>query len=263
VRGFIDLHCHWIAAIDDGAKTTEESLAMLRGLRQAGFDQVVATPHMRPGMFDNDRAALERAFAAMQPILREACAPAGTPPAGTSLPTPLPRVHLASEHFFDDVVFGRLVRGEALPYPGGGKCVLVEVGQGAFPARLQHRFFDVKRAGLTPVLAHPERYEPVWKDDTCLDPLLDAGAHLLLDVCALVGKYGRAPQRAAEKLLEDDAYEAACSDAHKPRDIDDVVRAITRLEQLVGKPEAIRLLSDGPRGILEGETPDTHAPRPS
>ncbi len=237
VRGFIDLHCHWIAAIDDGAKTTDESLAMLRGLRDAGFDRVVATPHMRPGMFDNDRAALQAAFEAMQPVV--------TGPAAGKLPA----VHLASEHFFDDVVFGRLVRGEALPYPGG-KCVLVEVGQGAFPARLQHRFFDVKRAGLTPVLAHPERYEPVWKDDACLDPLLDAGAHLLLDVCALVGKYGRAPQRAAEKLLEDDAYEAACSDAHKPRDVEDVVRAIERLEQMVGKPEAMRLLSEGPLGIL-------------
>ena len=240
MRGFIDLHCHWIAAIDDGAKTTDESLAMLRGLRQAGFDQVVATPHMRPGMFDNDQASLARAFEAMSAPLAEARAEG-----------PLPAVHLASEHFFDDVVFGRLVRGEALPYPGG-KCVLVEVGQGAFPARLQHRFFDVKRAGLTPVLAHPERYDPVWKDDTCLDPLLDAGAHLLLDVCSLIGKYGRAPQRAAEKLLEDDAYEAACSDAHKPRDVDEVVRAIARLEQLVGAPEAVRLLSEGPRGILGG-----------
>jgi protein-tyrosine phosphatase len=239
VRGFIDLHCHWIAAIDDGARTTDESLAMLRGLRDAGFDRVVATPHMRPGMFDNDRAALQAAFEAMRPVI--------TGPAAGKLPA----VHLASEHFFDDVVFGRLVRGEALPYPGG-KCVLVEVGQGAFPARLQHRFFDVKRAGLTPVLAHPERYEPVWKDDACLDPLLDAGAHLLLDVCSLVGKYGRAPQRAAEKLLEDDAYEAACSDAHKPKDVEEVVRAIERLEQMVGAAEAMRLLSEGPLGILGG-----------
>jgi protein-tyrosine phosphatase len=238
VRGFIDLHCHWVAAIDDGAKTADEGIAMLRGLRDAGFDQVVATPHMRPGMFDNDRAMLERAFEAMQPILHAAG-------------QPLPTVHLASEHFFDDVVFGRLVRGEALPYPGG-KSVLVELGQGAFPARLQHRFFDVRRAGLTPVLAHPERYDPVWKDDACLDPLLDAGAHLLLDVCALVGKYGRAPQKAAEKLLEEDAYEAACSDAHKPRDIEVVVSAIARLEQLVGVDEARRLLSDGPRSILGG-----------
>jgi protein-tyrosine phosphatase len=240
LRGFVDLHCHWVAAVDDGARTAEESLAMLRGLHQAGFDVVIATPHMRPGMFDNDRAGLERAFRmtteSMQPILSAAG-------------EPLPAVHLASEHFFDDVVFGRLVRGEAAPYPGG-KSALVEFGPGAFPLRVQHRFFDLRRAGLAPVLAHPERYEPVWKDDACLDPLLDAGAHLLLDLCALTGKYGRAPQRAAETLLEQGAYEAACSDAHRPRDVGEVVRAIARLEQLVGADEAKRLLADGPRAIL-------------
>jgi protein-tyrosine phosphatase len=235
VRGFVDLHCHWVAGIDDGARTPEEGLIMLRRLHEAGFSEVVATPHMRPGMFDNDRASIECAFAAMKPTLS----------AGGALPI----VHLASEHFFDDVVFGRLLRGEALPY--AGKAVLVEFGK-AFPARAQHRFFDLRRAGLVPVLAHPERYESVWRDDACLDPLLDAGAHLLLDVCALVGKYGRAPQRAAEKLLEEDAYEAACSDAHKPGDVDGVVRAIERLGSLVGAAETQRLLADGPRSILRG-----------
>jgi protein-tyrosine phosphatase len=235
VRGFVDLHCHWIARIDDGARTDEESLAMLRGLHQAGFDTVVATPHMRPGMFDNDRVMLEQAFAAMKPALG----------AGGKLPA----VHLASEHFFDDVVFARVVKGQALPYPGG-RAVLVELGRGALPMMLAHRFFDVKRAGLVPVLAHPERYEPVQKDDRCLDPLLDAGANLLLDVCSLVGKYGRSAQRAAEKLLTEDAYEAACSDAHRPSDVDAVVRAIERLEKSVGVAEAERLLSAGPRGIL-------------
>jgi len=219
---------------------------MLRQLHQVGFDDVVATPHMRPGMFDNDRERIERAFAAMQPTLSASGA--------------LPTVHLASEHFFDDIVFGRLVRGEALPYgrsPGDRalapprlSAVLVEFGTGAFPVQAQHRFFDLRRAGLVPVLAHPERYEPVWRDDACLDALLDAGAHLLLDVCALVGKYGRAPQRAAEKLLEEDAYEAACSDAHRPGDVEVVAKAIDRLEQLVGAEEARRLLADGPRGIL-------------
>jgi protein-tyrosine phosphatase len=160
-------------------------------------------------------------------------------------------VHLASEHFFDDVVFGRLVRGEGLAYPGGGSA-LVELGQGAFPLRLPHRFFDLRRAGIVPVLAHPERYEPVWRDDACLDPLLDAGAHLLLDVCALIGKYGRAPQRAAEKLLESEAYEAACSDSHRPSDVDQVVRSIDRLRSLVGDEETSRLLGDGPRALLGG-----------
>jgi protein-tyrosine phosphatase len=257
VRGFVDLHCHWVAAVDDGARTVDESLAMLRGLHQAGFDAVVATPHMRPGMFDNDRASIERAFAAMKPALSTAGA--------------LPSVHLGSEHFFDDVVFGRLLRGDAVPYPrlsgepeaaaaqGAGPAtspvrrpVLIEFGPTAFPVRVQHRLFDLRRAGLVPVLAHPERYEPVWRDDACLDAVLDAGAHLLLDLCTLVGKYGRAPQRAAEKLLEDDAYEAACSDAHKPRDVEIVVQSIERLEALVGAAEARRLLADGPRGILGG-----------
>jgi protein-tyrosine phosphatase len=236
MRGFVDLHCHWIASIDDGARSPDEGIAMLAGLHQAGFDTVFATPHMRPGMFDNDRLGLERAYASMQPSLEGAS-------------KPLPAVRLASEHFFDDVVFGRMMRGEALPY-SESRAILVEFGQGPFPMRAQHRFFDLRRAGLVPVLAHPERYEPVWRDDACLDPLLDAGAHLLLDVCALVGKYGRAPQRAAEKLLDDDAYEAACSDAHKPGDVEIVVRAIERLESRVGKDEANRLLGDGPRGII-------------
>lgn len=254
MRGFVDLHCHWIAGIDDGATTPEDGLAMLRGLKAAGFDTVVATPHMRPGMFDNDRAGLLSAFARMATHL--AAAPKGE----------LPDVHLSSEHFLDDVVFARLVRGEALPYPhvplarAGAAAppravrrgVLVELHPSGFPPQLAHRLFDLGRAGLRPVLAHPERYQPVWKDDRCLDPLLDAGAALLLDVCALVGKYGRAAQKAAEKLLDDEAYEAACSDAHRPSDAEVVAEAIAALEARVGRAEAERLLRDGPAGLLAG-----------
>lgn len=219
---------------------------MLRGLKRAGFDTVMATPHMRPGMFDNDRAGLQAAFERMRPHL------AADPE--------LPAVHLASEHFFDEIVFQRLVQGEGLPYPDvhldmrsskpRRRGVLVELPTQTFPARLDRRFFDLGKAGLRPVLAHPERYQPVWKDDTCLDPLLDAGACLLLDVCALVGKYGRASQKAAEKLLDEEAYEAACSDAHRPEDADIVVEAIAALEKRVGAAEAERLLGAGPQGIL-------------
>lgn len=259
MNGFVDLHCHWVAGIDDGVKTPDDGVELLRRLRTAGFDLVVATPHMRPGMFDNDRRALELAFASMCPLL-----------VGRS---DLPDVHLSSEHFLDDVVFGRLVKGQGLPYPliGPGEApqsggsgshpekrapaaprrgVLVELNPQVFPAQLQHRFFDLGRAGLRPVLAHPERYQPVWKDDACLDPLLDAGACLLLDICSLIGKYGRASRKAAEKLLDEEAYEAACSDAHRPADADLVAEAIDVLTRRVGRAEANRLLRDGPRGIL-------------
>jgi protein-tyrosine phosphatase len=191
-------------------------------------------------------------------------------------------VHLSSEHFFDDVVFERIRRGEGLPYPTfapappaataspaawpgahrpAKRGVLVEFGAERFPFHAHNRFFDLHRAGFAPVLAHPERYAPVWKDLGALRPLIDAGAHLLLDVCSLVGKYGRAAQKASEKLLDEGAYAAACSDAHKPEDVEVVAQAIERLEQLAGEEGVSELLSAGPRRILnmpvQGEIRET------
>lgn len=237
MRGFIDLHCHWVAGIDDGARTPADSIALLTALHRAGFDTVVATPHMRPGMFDNTQDSLRRAYdATVAAIARE---------------PGLPRLMLSSEHFFDDIVFQRILAGAALPYPGG-HAALVEFPTRSFPARVGHRFFDLMRRQIRPVLAHPERYEPVWKDRSALDPLLDGGALLLLDVAALAGKYGRAPRRAAEELLENGYYYAACSDAHKASDVAEVARGIEILETLVGKEEAAFFLSEGPLSILEG-----------
>jgi protein-tyrosine phosphatase len=237
MRGFVDLHSHWVAAIDDGARTFAESAALLGALHRAGFSTVVATPHMRPGMFDNTRASLTAAFDATRAAL------AGKPG--------LPATLLSSEHFFDDIVFQRLMEDDALPYPGG-HAVLVEFPSRSFPTRVAHRFFDLRRHRLRPVLAHPERYEPVWDDLTVLDPLVDGGALLLLDVAALAGKYGRAPRRAAEELLEEGYYYAACSDAHAERDVAEVEKGIRALFDRMGKDEATFLLAEGPQSILDG-----------
>jgi protein-tyrosine phosphatase len=237
MRGFVDLHSHWVAAIDDGAPDVDASLALIRALREAGFDTIVATPHMRPGMFDNTADDLRRAYAATRAALASA--------------TGLPELHLASEHFFDDIVFQRILAGAALPYPGG-HAVLVEFPSLAFPLRVADRFFDLMRRRVRPVIAHPERYEPVWSDPSLLDPLLDGGAVLLLDVASLAGKYGRAPRKAAERLVEAGYYQAACSDAHRAKDVKDVKDGIARLFDQAGAEEATFLLTEGPREILEG-----------
>jgi protein-tyrosine phosphatase len=236
VDRLVDLHCHFVAGIDDGARTPEEGVAMLRALGALGFELVVATPHMRPSVFDNDRAALVAAFERMKPSLAE---------------PDLPTVALSCEHYFDDIVFRRLLDGEALPYPGG-RAVLVEFHYDVFPTKIADRFFDLRVRGQRPVLAHPERYRPVQRDPHVLEPLLDGGAALLLDVGALSRNCDRGTRRAAESLIDEGWYAAACSDAHRPSDVDRVAAGIDRLMTMVGADEARYLLSDGPNAILSG-----------
>ncbi len=235
--GFIDLHCHWIADIDDGARSASDGVEMLRRLGALGFEQVVATPHMRPGLFDNDRARLTAAYEAMMdPLSRE---------------EHLPRVHLSSEHYFDEVVFERLLAGEALPYPGG-RAVLVEFYDMPFSSGLERRLFELQRRGLVPVIAHPERYRALWSEPRRLERLIELGSVALLDACALVGKYGSAARRCAEELLELELYQAACSDAHRPDDVTELARALEWLERRYDSSEVQFLFADGPRAILEG-----------
>ncbi|MBI3207129.1 MAG: protein tyrosine phosphatase [Myxococcales bacterium] len=240
MSGFIDLHCHWLAGIDDGAKTPEDGVAILRALGELGFARVIATPHMRPGLFDNTRESLQAAFDRMQ----------------AHLVPGLPAVELSSEHYFDDVIFTRIVNGEALPYPGE-RAVLLEFYESDFPLSIDRRLADLRvKKQLVPVIAHPERYQRIWRDPDVLERLVDAGAAALLDSAALVGKYGRKPKQSAEELLERGLYHAACSDAHRVSDLDEVAGGIRRIEQLYGQDEVDFLFRTGPLELLSGRIPE-------
>jgi protein-tyrosine phosphatase len=78
----------------------------------------------------------------------------------------------------------------------------------------------------------------------------------LLDVMALVGKYGKRPQRTAEAWLDEGLYYAACTDSHRPDDVERVEEAIERLRALRGADEATLLLDEHPRRILAGTVQD-------
>lgn len=236
MKGYVDLHLHYVPAVDDGVKTLDETRRLLEGLAKLGYARCVATPHMRSGMFDNEKRGLETAFAGVAEHLRGAA---------------VPLLGLASEHFFDDVFWTRFERGEVLPYPGGS-AILVELHPDRWPRGLAERFFQMQLRGIRPVLAHPERYAPLASETEPLDPLLDAGALTQLDLMSLVGRYGDRPRRVAERLLDEGAYDIASTDAHRPEDVEHVARAIERLRALVGGEEAERMLSESPAGVLDG-----------
>lgn len=230
------LHLHYLPAIDDGVKTTEQGIALCRALQDIGYTQLVTTPHIRSELFENRRPGLLAAFAEFE---------AATQGAG------LPTLGLGAEHHLDDIVWTLLDNGEGVPYPGGN-AVLIELPEAHVPSGLRDRFFRLRVRGTRVVLAHPERYRPFFDRTHEMDPLLDAGALPLLDLMSLTGRYGRAPQRAAERMLDEGTYFAACTDAHKPEDVPEIQKGIDRLCELVGLAEATELLSTNPRHILAG-----------
>lgn len=234
---FIDLHCHYLPAIDDGVKTAEEGVALCLGLRRIGFGTVMATPHIRTAMFDNRAPGLREAW---QSFADSYAADEGMPELG-----------LGAEHYFDDTFWSLFQAGQAVPYPGG-HAALVELPRDRLPLRLEHCFFEMKVKKVRPVLAHPERYRPFFKKTDAMDPLLRAGATPLLDLMSLTGRYGRSPRKAAERMLDEGVYFAACSDAHRPKDVALVEQAIQKLRKRVGETEAQALLEENPRRILAG-----------
>jgi protein-tyrosine phosphatase len=237
MSGFIDLHCHFVPGIDDGARTTEEGVALLRALYDAGFSQVIATPHMRPGLFDNDAAEISAAYDRMLATVRGAAG--------------VPETALSSEHYFNDAVYERLLAGSGLPYPGG-RSVLLEFYEIDFLPVIAQRLYDLRRRRLTPVIAHPERYRCFWKSRKRLEELVQTGTVALLDTAALVGKYGKQPEKCARKLLDEGLYHAACSDAHRPADVDDVLAGMKYIRKRHGEDEIQRLFREGPSEILAG-----------
>ena len=237
-QGYVDLHCHYLPGVDDGVRTMDESLAVLGGLGSLGFTKVIATPHIRTAMFNNRKPELVRAYDELVDIVGGLDG--------------LPETGLASEHYFDDVFWQLFTSGQAMPYPGG-HAALVEFHYEVWPHRVEDRFFEMMLQGVRPVLAHPERYAVLYRDTDPLDPFLEVGAVALLDVMSLVGRYGRRSRRAAERMLDEGVYYAACTDAHRPSDVKLVEQAISRLHELVGEEESRELLSDNPASILTGD----------
>lgn len=222
---------------------------MLRTLHALGFAHVVATPHMRPGMFDNERTDLLNAFARMQPELTERAN--------------LPQVSLGSEHFFDASVVEAILRGEGLPYrpdeashrPRHGGAILVEFSDLTPLPVIEKQLFLLQTKGYLPVIAHPERYRAVWDDPECLARLVELGSVALLDVCALIGKYGQEPQRASRALLADGLYDAACTDSHRPEDVERAGEAMAWIKTEYGSEELHYLFDETPNRLLAGTRP--------
>jgi protein-tyrosine phosphatase len=237
--GFVDLHCHLLWALDDGVETPAEALAAVRLLASLGFSDAAPSPHAVPDLPSHDAALCETRRVELAELL-----------AREGVPLTL---HRNAENKLDEDFLARadgpLRRGVGATQ----RWALVELPfRGGVPA-LPDLVFRLRRKGVTPLFAHPERC-PEFERPGRAEEVVRLGAALQLNVASLIGLYGKAARKLAERLLDEGLYAVGATDLHHPAGAEEwIPEALEVLEKRVGPAAFRRLLSENPRRVLEGE----------
>lgn len=196
LRGSVDIHCHILPGIDDGAKTIGETRGMLQEYQNLGFKKIIATPHILKGTYPNTKESI---LARFNEISQEF-------PGDMKLIS-----NAAAEHMLDEDFEIFLEGGSLLPLKDN--YVLIEMSYFQQPANLQQLVFKMLHKRFIPVLAHPERYNFINNLES-FRKLKNMGCLFQLNLLSLTDHYGPMTKKKAFLLLKNDLYDFMATDAH-------------------------------------------------
>lgn len=224
----IDLHCHLLPAVDDGSRSVEQSIAVLREMTRHGISAVCLTPHRTASRLNRGLSATQdRAY---QDLMAQA--------------PPNPAIHRGLEVMLDgplDPVVGESRRGTL----GGSRYILVEFPRMVSRAAALKALGDVVAIGLIPVLAHPERY------NCCTPETVQAwralGAKMQVDATTLISSRPRGSR--ARELITQGLGDIIAADNHGDGRL--ISTGFNLLNERGGNVQAEILVTQNPRRILE------------
>ena len=235
----IDLHCHLLPGIDDGAPDLKVSLAMARCAVADGITVTACTPHIYPGLYENNKDGIAAAITALQAVLVEE---------GIALQL----VIGADTHLAPDL--SGAIRAGKVPTLNGSRYLLLEPPHHSVPPRFAESLFHLMTAGIVPVVTHPERLSWIEGNYEVFVRLVKAGAWMQVTAGSLTGRFGRRPKYWAERMLDEGLVHILATDAHHidqrpPLLAEARDAAATRL----GEDEAWNLVRVRPRGIIDNK----------
>jgi protein-tyrosine phosphatase len=197
----IDLHSHILPGLDDGARDLDESLAMVEASLADGVETIAATPHVR-GDYPTRADDIHRLVAKLQ---------AAVDSRRLSVQI-VPGAEIAADFL------GRIPTEELRRFALGGnpEFLLIETPYTAWSAAFVAAVRRVFASGFTPVIAHPERNPDVQASIEPVRTLVRAGALVQVTAASLDGRFGRATQATARRLLDAGVVHLLASDAHGP-----------------------------------------------
>lgn len=196
----IDIHCHILPSIDDGAKDNEMSIQMAKLAVDEGIDTIIATPHHRNGHFENDKSSIIQFVDDLNTLLDAEQIPL------TILPGQETRI------------FGEMVDAylddELLSLNHLHQYLLVELSSNHVPRYTQRLFFNLQQQGITPIIVHPERNTEINENPEILYELVKQGALTQVTASSITGHFGKNIQKISIDLINHNLTHFVASDAH-------------------------------------------------
>ncbi|MBN8210254.1 tyrosine protein phosphatase [Bacillus sp. NTK071] len=241
----IDIHCHILPGLDDGAANTNDSLEMARQAVSQGITQIVATPHHKNGSFDNN----------LQSIVTE---------------VNLLNKELAREGIDLNILPGQEVRlyGEMvedldidlLTVNNSGVYLLVEFPSSHLPRYANKLLFDLQLKGIVPIIVHPERNREIMENPSKLYQLIKEGALSQVTASSVTGSMGKKIKKFSLDLLSHNLAHFIASDSHNTTTRPFELRqAYETVEYELGM-EIRYLLQENPEEMIKGKMIDKEIP---
>ena len=216
MTGLTDWHSHVLPGVDDGIKTLDESLEVLRHFEAKGVGTLWLTPHIMedyPNSTDSLRSRFEELRSAWEGKLK---------------------LRLASENMLDSLFEQRLAARDLLPIGDNSDHLLVETSYFSAPMGFDDMIDSIMSAGYYPLLAHPERY--TYMNEADYIRLREKGVKMQLNYVSLVGGYGETARKKSIWLLKNGYIDVVGSDVHRLKS------NITLIAQKPSKNEHLEML---------------------
>lgn len=235
----IDMHSHIIPMVDDGSKSFSITEKMLSTASSNGITAIFATPHYIDRRSVERKVMLEH-FNALKPIAESV---------GVEL--------ILGNEVFVCPEITRLVKEEKVSRMNDTKYLLMELPRNNDVNYLEDVIFGLKDMGVTPIIAHPERYAFVREKPRSLYEFADQGVLFQLNSGSLLGDYGDSVKKVAKLLLKHNVYQFMGTDAHSYDRYKVYHKATEYVSKLVGD-DVLKLITEtNPNKVKNNEDVDS------
>ncbi|SHF23019.1 protein-tyrosine phosphatase [Microbulbifer donghaiensis] len=234
----IDLHCHLLHGIDDGAENIEQGIALARAAVDDGITHAVATPHIHAGRYQNSAASIANVHKEFCQVLER-----------ESIPLHLgfaAEVRLCAE-------LPLLLIQDQVPFLGewdGSKVLLLELPHSHIPPGIENFLKWLADRNIRAMIAHPERNKDIMRDFRKIEPLVRNECLFQVTATSLTGHFGEAAKLCSEKMVRRGFITVLATDSHhitrRPPNLNAGRRAA---EQLVGESNSWELVWGNPQII--------------